>query len=306
VITLAPGMSAIDLQFLGRPAAILTGVIHHAGSVALIDPGPASCLGALEAGLTRLGYRLTDVTHVLLTHVHLDHAGATGTIARRQPHLRVVVHRRGARHVAEPGRLIQSAARLYGSAMEQLWGEILPVPESQIDSVEGGERLEVGGRAFQVAYTPGHASHHVSYFESSARVAYVGDVAGVSIDGGYVLPPTPPPDIDVELWRESVRTIEAWSPDTLFLTHGGAVTTVGAHLGALLDNLEVTAGMVRASLDRDESDEARLRWFVSELRAQIRRELTDAATAAYEAAAPFDLLWLGLARYWRTRAPAGA
>ena len=296
---LAPGLSWVDLLFLGRPHAIATAVVRAAGTLALIDPGPGSCLESLDLGLGRQGLRLSEVTHILLTHIHLDHAGATGAIVRRYPHVRVFVHERGARHMADPAKLLASAARLYGDRMEQLWGEFAAVPASNLTALVGGERIDVGGRAFEVAYTPGHASHHVSYFDRSSGVAFVGDTAGVSIDGGYVLPPTPPPDIDIDAWKGSVARIDAWSPQTLFLTHFGPVQGAGPHLQALMENLQKVAGMVRAGLSDPGTDDEKSRRFAVDLQRELQRHVTDAPRAAYVAAAPPELLWLGLARYWR-------
>jgi len=170
-----------------------------------------------------------------------------------------------------------------------------------VTTLAGGETIAAGGRDFVVAYTPGHASHHVSYFDASSGVAFVGDTAGVTVDGGYVLPPTPPPDIDLASWRESIRTIERWSPSTLFLTHFGPVTSVGPHLAALGENLTVIAEMVRASLAEEGSDEERRARFVDRLRLELRRQMPEGQALSYEAATPLDLMWLGLARYWRKR-----
>jgi glyoxylase-like metal-dependent hydrolase (beta-lactamase superfamily II) len=243
VNTLAPGLSWVDLLFLRRRHAIATVVVRDAGSVALIDPGPASCLEILDLGLQAQGLRLSDVTDLLLTHIHLDHAGATGTLVRMHPQLRVVVHERGAPHMADPSKLLASATRLYGDQMDELWGAFEPVPERSMAVVAGGERIEAGGRTFEIAYTPGHASHHVSYFDRSSGVAFVGDTGGVCIDGGYILPPTPPPDIDIEAWRSSVARIEAWSPAAIFMTHFGPVTSPRTHLMTLLQNLDTVAGL---------------------------------------------------------------
>lgn len=298
--TLAAGLSWIDLLFLGRPHVIAT-VVVRGSTVALIDPGPTSCLDSLERGLGRLGLSLADVGHILLTHIHLDHAGATGTIVRRYPRLPVTVHERGAKHLIDPAKLIQSATRLYGAHMDRLWGEIAPVPAANLNVLNGGERLELAGRTFEVAYTPGHASHHVSYFDASSRVAFVGDTAGVCVDGGYVLPPTPPPDIDLEAWKKSVERIEAWSPDTVFLTHFGPVSAVRPHLKTLLENLDRMALRVKQLLGEAGSDDERRERFVSWMRNEVRRHMSEAQALAYESAAPFDLLWLGLARYWQKR-----
>lgn len=298
---LAPGLSWVDLLFLGRPHVIATAVIQGGGALALIDPGPTTCLESLDLGLQRQGLRLSDVTHLLLTHIHFDHAGATGTLVRRYPQMQVLVHERGAAHLVDPARLTASAARLYGDDMQRLWGEFAAVPAKNLVVLAGGERVDAGGRTFEVAYTPGHASHHVSYFDRSSGVAFVGDTAGICIDGGYVLPPTPPPDIDIELWKGSTARIEAWSPDTLFLTHFGPVHGAVPHLRTLMENLETTARLVRARLAEPGTDEEKSRRFATDVTRELRRQMSGPQLAAYMFAAPPELLWLGLARYWRKR-----
>ncbi len=298
---LGAGVSWIDLQFRGRPNAIATAVLSGSGSLALIDPGPTTCLATLDQGLQQQGFRLGDVTHLLLTHIHLDHAGATGTIVRQYPQITVLVHERGAAHMAHPEKLLESATRLYGENMDRLWGEFAAVPEKNLVPLSGGERIDVVGRTLDVAYTPGHASHHVSYFDAGTGVAFVGDTAGVCIDGGYVLPPTPPPDIDIERWTDSARRIEDWSPQTLFLTHFGPVQHARPHLQTLLQNLDTFAGFVKASLDEPGSDEERSTRFAEQVMLELRRQMTEAQLASYRLAAPPELLWLGLARYWRKK-----
>ena len=299
--TLAPGLSWVDLLFLGWPHAVATVVVSGGRTLALIDPGPSTCLETLDAGLQAQGLRLSDVTHLLLTHIHLDHAGATGTLVRQHPHIQVVVHERGAPHMADPSKLLASATRLYGARMDELWGEFAPVPEKNMTVVAGGERIDAGGRTFEIAYTPGHASHHVSYFDRSSGVAFVGDTGGVCIDGGYILPPTPPPDIDIDAWRGSVARIEAWSPDAIFMTHFGPVNNPRPHLTTLMQNLDTMAGLVRARLAEPGTDEEQSRRFAEDLQRELRRHMTEAQLASYRAAAPPELVWLGLARYWRKK-----
>ena len=300
---LAAGVSFVDLRFLGRPRAIATAVVSSAGEVALVDPGPTSCLDRLEEGLHAQGIRLADVTHLLLTHIHLDHAGAAGTILKRHPAISVLVHERGAVHLVDPEKLLQSATRLYGADMDRLWGEFLAVPAASVRALSGGERVDVAGRRFEVAYTPGHASHHVSYFDPDSGVAFVGDTGGISIGGGYILPPTPPPDIDIEAWTGSVSRIEAWGSGTLFLTHfGPSPRPPAAHLQALLENLDTMSGLARATLAEEGTDEDRRMRFAERVRGELRRQMTEAQLASYGVAAPFEMLWLGLARYWRKRA----
>lgn len=301
VTALAAGISFVDLNFLARPHAIAAVTVESPRSVAIVDPGPSTCLASLTASLERRGIRLADITHILLTHVHLDHAGATGTILRSNPHVRVLVHERGAPHLIDPSRLLASASRLWPNDMERLWGEVLPVPASQVHVLQGDQRIEAGGRTFEVAYTPGHASHHVSYFDAASGIAFVGDTAGMSIDQGYVLAPTPPPDIDLERWRQSLARIEVWSPGMLFLTHFGPVVSPRAHTATLVDHLETMAALVRESLQAPGTDDERSRRFAEDLRRELRRHMAEGQVAAYELSAPFHLLWLGLARYWRKR-----
>ena len=221
--TLAAGLDYADLQFLGRPGIIATAVLRGPAGVALVDPGPSTTIDTLKAALAERGTSVGEIRQLLLTHIHLDHAGATGTLVRENPDIEVLVHERGAPHMANPVRLIASATQLYGEAhMARLWGEFLPVPESNLRALTGGETITAAGRELEVAYTPGHASHHVSYFDHATRVAFVGDTAGIRRGTStYVMPPTPPPDIDLDAWIESEARILAWDPDVLFLTHFG-------------------------------------------------------------------------------------
>jgi glyoxylase-like metal-dependent hydrolase (beta-lactamase superfamily II) len=302
VTVLSSGLTYVDLNFRGRAKAIATAVVAGAGQTALIDPGPTSCLERLEEGLHARGVSLRDVTHLLLTHIHLDHAGAAGTIVARQPHVTVLVHERGAPHLIDPAKLLESATRLYGDDMDRLWGAFVAVPAANVRALAGGERLDVAGRSFDVAYTPGHASHHVSYFDPSSGIAFVGDTAGVCVDSGYVLPPTPPPDIDIEAWTASAARIAAWQPQTLFLTHFGPSTfPPSTHLQMLLDNLQTTSALARATLAEEGTDDERREKFAEVVRRELRRQMTDSQVASYGVAAPFEMLWLGLARYWRKR-----
>lgn len=302
MITLASGVSYLDLNFLGIPRVIASAVLHGPGGVAIVDPGPSSTLPALRAALDRGGIPLTEVRALLLTHIHLDHAGAAGTLAREIPGLRVYVHEKGAPHVVDPSKLVASAKRLYGADMDRLWGEIRPVPAEALVVLSDGERIEAGGRNLGVSYTPGHASHHVSYFSADTGIAFVGDTAGVRLTAtGMVVPPTPPPDIDLEIWRESLARIAGWNADTLFITHFGPHRPVGAHLSELAENLQVVSALAKESLGGEGSDEDRERWFADQVRGRLRRRLGGGDEHAYEVAGRLDLNWRGLARYWRKR-----
>ena len=298
--TVAPGLSYFDLNFLGIPRVIAAGVLHGPGGVALVDPGPSSTLPALRQALAKAGIAMSDVTALLLTHVHLDHAGAAGTLVREHPHLRVYVHEKGAPHMANPEKLLASAARLFGGAMDMLWGEFRSVPADAMIVLKGGERIEAAGHSLDVAYTPGHASHHVSFFARDAGVAFVGDTAGIRIPPqGFVLPATPPPDIDLDAWRDSLARIAAWQPHTLLLSHFGPSSSVSVHISELIDRLQRDSELVRDSLARDESDEAREAWYANEVRRELDRRIGDDEAHIYEVAERFDLNWRGLARYWR-------
>jgi glyoxylase-like metal-dependent hydrolase (beta-lactamase superfamily II) len=302
MITLTSGLSYFDLDFLAVPRIIATAVLDGPGGVTLVDPGPSSTLPALRAGLGQAGISMRDLRTLLLTHIHLDHAGATGTLVREVPNLRVYVHERGAPHLVNPEKLLASAARLYGDDMDRLWGPVLPLPPETVIVVHGGERISAGGRDFDVAYTPGHASHHVSYFNADTGIAFVGDTAGVRLNpNGYVLPPTPPPDIDLEAWRDSLDKISRWHPETLFITHFGPHAPPAGHLAELAQHFEWTSAVVRRLLAQEGSEADREAWFADEIRRELRWQTTDADVRAYEVAGRFDLSWRGLARYWRKK-----
>jgi glyoxylase-like metal-dependent hydrolase (beta-lactamase superfamily II) len=184
--------------------------------------------------------------------------------------------------------------------MDELWGEVRPVPEQALIVLHGGEQIEEAGRRLEAEYTPGHASHHVSYFAADAGIAFVGDTAGVKVlPNGLVLPPTPPPDIDVPAWHQSLERIERWQPETLFLTHFGPSAPTREHLSALRENLELATRFVRESFDHEKSDEAREIWFVERCRRLLRQRLNESDARTYEIAGRFDLNWRGLARHLR-------
>ena len=299
--TLAVGISYFDLHFEQRPRVIATAVLHGAGGVAIVDPGPSSTLHTLQTGLAEAGIRVTDITTVLLTHIHLDHAGATGALLRNNPRIKVYVHELGTPHLVDPAKLLASATRLYGEDMDRLWGLVIPVAPEALTILRGGERLDLGGRTLEVAYTPGHASHHVSYLSADSGIAFVGDVAGVkTMPNAFVLPPTPPPDIDLDLWNQSLDTIEGWRPDTLFLTHFGPSSPTRPHVEELREHLELAARLVRQSLARDGDDGSRERWFAEQVRRELAR-MGEIEARSYESAARLDLSWRGLARYFRKR-----
>jgi glyoxylase-like metal-dependent hydrolase (beta-lactamase superfamily II) len=251
----------------------------------LVDPGPESCLDTL---LQALGDERPEA--LLLTHIHFDHAGASGALVRRWPDLDVYVHERGAPHMANPEKLVASAARLYGGeeGLRDTWGEVVPVPEENLKILSGGESV----LGFDVQYTPGHASHHVCYFHPDSGVAFVGDMAGVRIPpSSLTLAPTPPPDIDVEAWERSLATIAAWEPQTLALTHFGTSDDPPAQLEAVREALRWQADLAGA---HDQET------FMATLHQRIA-ESGPEDVDEFETAAPLDHLFLGLDRWHRKR-----
>ena len=300
--TLAAGLKFVDLNFLGRQRVIATAVVQAPRGVALIDPGPSTSVSTLCHELRQHGIAIGDVRAVLLTHIHLDHAGGVGFLVKENPRIEVYVHERGASHMIDPVKLLASAARLYGADMDHLWGECIPVPEANIRSLSGGELIDVADRRFEVAYTPGHASHHVSYFDRSSGVAFVGDTAGIRTSKSlFVMPPTPPPDIDIDAWVNSVEVVRRWQPLTLFVTHFGPHEDVIAHLDAFLEHLDGMNKIARKVLERAENDDDRLDEFTREARVYLRRSLPPDEVDRFDFAAPLKLGWLGLARYWHKR-----
>jgi glyoxylase-like metal-dependent hydrolase (beta-lactamase superfamily II) len=301
---LAAGLDYVDLLFLGRPDIIATAILHAADGIALVDPGPSTTVETLRTALRQKGLGIGGVRHLLLTHIHLDHAGATGTLVKENPSIQVIVHERGAPHMAEPARLLASATRLYGEGdMQRLWGEFLPVPEANLRPVKGGETIDVAGRQLEIAYTPGHASHHVSYFDRASRVAFVGDTAGIRRgQGKYVMPPTPPPDIDLEAWRESEAKILAWDPDTLFMTHFGPFHGARLQFQQLWENIEGWNRIVKRLIaDASLTEEQRQQAFVDEALRDLRRAVGEQESEQYSRAGRLDYSWQGLARYWRRK-----
>ena len=233
------GLWAIDLHFQGVPRVIAAWLLAGAGRLALIDTGPASTLPALRAGIAATGNRLEDLTDVVLSHIHLDHGGAVGHVVAAATGATVHVHPAGARHLVDPSRLWASAARIYGDRMETLWGAMEPVPAERIRTPDDGETLDLAGRSLTVLHTPGHASHHIALHDTGRRLVFAGDTAGVRAPGtGYVCPPTPPPDLDLDAWHATIARLATLEARRLCLAHFGVVTDVAAHLGALGRNLD--------------------------------------------------------------------
>jgi glyoxylase-like metal-dependent hydrolase (beta-lactamase superfamily II) len=288
----------VDLELMGAPGVVAAYVIPTNDGLIVVDCGPGSTLPNLERGLEALGFKLEDVGHLLLTHIHLDHAGGAGALAERTG-ATVYVHRHGATHLLRPERLMESATRIYGAMMDTLWGAFERVPETQLHALEGGETLQIGGLEIATRYTPGHAIHHVTYAVDGH--VFCGDAGGVRLQGStHTVAPTPPPDIDLTIWRTTLQTLRDLEPHTLYPTHYGAHSDVNTHfqkLEASLNALEaLSLEVLRAGGGRDE---------IAERIAQnARGELMDGSLETkYAMSTPYHMAADGLIRYWTKRRP---
>jgi glyoxylase-like metal-dependent hydrolase (beta-lactamase superfamily II) len=276
-------LEPLDLHFRGFARAIGVYLVETDDGPALFDCGPATTLPRLKEALRERGFVLTDVRHLLLSHIHFDHAGAAGSIVREHRELTVWVSPVGAPHLVDPSRLEASARRLYGERFDPLWGELAPVPEANIALAES-EAL-----GWEVFPSPGHASHHVCYFRDGTLLA--GDACGVRIQPSpYVLPVSPPPDIDVEGWHRTIDQIARRSPERLALIHFGVATDVDGHLARLGDELDRWAELVRSGATSEE--------FAAAVQPDAGPDLVE----LLDAVAPLDQSWQGLRRYWDKRA----
>ncbi len=287
----------IDLSFQGQPLAIAAYMLEHSGGVILVESGPGSTLAALEAGLQSHGYSLRDVTHVLLTHIHLDHAGAAGSLA--QQGAQIFVHPVGAPHLIDPSKLIASASRIYGDLMGSLWGEILPVPQAKLTVLNDNDQVEIGNLRFLALDTPGHAEHHLAYqFED---LCFSGDVGAVRIPGySYLRVPMPPPELHLEKWRASLVRLQAAGFKRIAPTHFGIFEDVEWHLQAALKALDDIEAWLLENRPADPPLEELKKKFVRAMDAQAYAQgLTAEAIEAYRLANPLSMSVDGLARYWK-------
>jgi glyoxylase-like metal-dependent hydrolase (beta-lactamase superfamily II) len=300
-------ITSLDVNWTGRPQSIAAALLESNGQRAMIDPGPGSTLATLRQGLSSRGIAVSDLHAILLTHIHLDHAGATGSLVRENPRLAVYVHELGAPHLKDPSKLLASAARLWPDTLQELFGETLPVPAESLRILQGGETLPLGATKLNIVYTPGHASHHVSYFDDADGVAFVGDTTGIRIDNApYILPATPPPDIDLSAWDKSMDTILERRPARLFLTHFGYADNPAAHIAEFRERLHHWAQVAAECLRVAPDDAAALEMFVAKSHREMQERLGDTEAEHHTFTAGLNLSFLGLARYWRKRATTAA
>lgn len=300
-------ITTLDLNWRGEPRCIATALVRSDNFAGLVDPGPGSTLETLRQQLAAQQLRVADLQAIFLTHIHLDHAAATGALVRENPALQVYVHTRGAPHMSDPSKLLSSAERLYGERMQALFGDFLPVPQANLRILEGGETLPIGSRELRVFYTPGHASHHVTYYDATERVAFVGDTAGICMEGNrFILPATPPPDISLELWNASLDLIAQLHPRRLFLTHFGFSDQPDRHLQAYRERLKHWGALTADILARAKDQNEAVREFARAVAAEAAEFLSPSELSHYVFNGALQLSLLGLARYHQKRAQAGA
>ena len=303
-LALEPDLWLLDLEFQGRPAVVGAYLIVGREGHTLIETGPGSTLPALERAVAAAGVALEEITQIAVTHIHLDHAGAAGSLLRRLPNARLYVHPVGAPHMVDPSKLLASATRIYGDRMDALWGAFEPCPADRVTVLEDGAELRCCSRTLRALHTPGHASHHIAYHDPERGTLFTGDVGGVRLQGAsYVRPPTPPPDIDVELWHQSVARIRATNPRALDLTHFGRFTDPGRHLDELLVRLDAwvqwTAERLAAGVDPTAMIPELGLMADAELMAE---QLADPAMVeGYELATPTPMTVNGIVRYLTRR-----
>jgi glyoxylase-like metal-dependent hydrolase (beta-lactamase superfamily II) len=305
VTQLSPGTWQISHPFLAEHGIVGSYLLAGANDLVIIDPGPGSMQESLLASIREAGFDPRDVTHILATHIHLDHAGATGSLVRQLPNAQVHVHGKGAPHLLDTTKVVASASRIYGERMQMLWGEIESTPYERLHVIEHGDVLTIAGRRLEVHYTPGHALHHVTFFDANSGEAFVGDVAGVRLqDVDYVRPPTPPPDIDLEAWSESMNLVKGLRPGVLYIGHFGAIRAIDQHFERLHEKLYAWGDLVLGAM-RNGKDEAEI---ITMLIEHTQPELERAAgnphaLLRYEIATNYPMTVQGYMRYWRKKHP---
>ncbi len=293
----------IDLHFLGYQHAIAAFLVETDDGPVLIETGPHATFKQMEKGIQAVGYQLQDIQHVLLTHIHFDHAGAAWALAALGA--RIYVHPLGARHLAHPEKLLESAKRIYQDDMDRLWGDMQPIPETQLTAIEHSSEVKVGNTTFKAWHTPGHAVHHIAW--QVGDELFTGDVAGVRINGGLVEPPCPPPDINLEAWQNSIALMRSLPVNTLYLTHFGKVYNPSEHLDELERRLTDWANWVKTPWEQGQSPEEVVPAFQQYVAGQLRSEGADAHTIQqYEAANPSWMSVAGLMRYWKKKSESTA
>lgn len=302
-VQVAEHVWVLDTLFQGEPGVIASYLLAGPRGLALVDVGSAASVEQVLAGVRAAGFDPSEIEHLVLTHVHLDHAGAAGTLVRLLPRAQVYVHRIGAPHLVDPTKLVSSAQRIYGDRMQELWGTMEPVPAARITQVDEGDVLRVGSHALHVLYTPGHAIHHVALYDEAHNAVFAGDVAGVRLAGmDFVRPPTPPPDLNLEDWMTSIKRLDALHLETLYLPHFGRATGVDTHLAQLGDRLHEWGRLMLAGIREGRTDHELAADLAAHADGDVVKAAGDDGAAAirrYELATNYLMSAQGYIRYYR-------
>jgi len=288
----------IDLHFQKTKDAIASFLVETSDGPILIETGPASTFDQLSRGVSKCGYSLDEIKHVLLTHIHFDHAGAAWKLA--EAGAKIYVHPFGVPHLAAPEKLWNSASQIYGDDMDRLWGKMKPIPSNQLVSVEDKQEFEIGTTKIKSLHTPGHAVHHIAW--KMGEIIFTGDVAGVKIGNGPVVPPCPPPDIHIENWKKSLAIIKSEKPKELYLTHFGIIDEVDFHLDSLSYILDDWSAWIKPYFEKNIDQSEVVPIFMEYSKSQFLKEgCSKEIIQTYEYANPSWMSVAGLYRYWKLK-----
>jgi len=291
----------LDLKFLGQKETIAAFLFETADGPVLFETGPHSTYENLSKAVKKAGFSIEEIKHVFLTHVHFDHAGAAWALAKNGA--TIYTHPAGAKHLKSPEKLYNSAKRIYGKEMGTLWGAMEPIPSKQVVSVKHGEKIKIGKSKFRALHTPGHATHHVAW--EYKKILFAGDVGGVKIGKGIVVPPCPPPDINVEAWSNSIKMLLDKRYDAIYLTHFGEVSEVKVHLVELRGRIKNWANWIKPYYQAGKSQKKVVPLFQEYVLKQLKMGgVTNAALKKYEGANPSYMSVAGLYRYWQKKEEA--
>lgn len=302
---LNPGLWHISLPFQGEHEVVGAYVMAGKDEIALIDPGPETTLESLLASLQETEIVPEKVTHILLTHIHLDHAGGVGTLLHSMPNAKVLVHSKGAPHLKDPTKLVTSASRIYQGRMEELWGKVEAVPADNIQIIGGGDVLNIAGRRLEVHDAPGHASHHVVFYDVHSGELFAGDAAGVRLpEVDYIRPPAPPPDVDIEAWSATIDLLKKLHPDVLYLAHFGAVRNTIPYLERFRAQLFAWGDIVLGALQDGKNEAEIVQLLITKTEPEMQRKGASAETIKrYDLTTNYEMTALGYIRYWKKHHP---
>jgi glyoxylase-like metal-dependent hydrolase (beta-lactamase superfamily II) len=297
-----PGIVAIDTMMAGR-AKVTSAYLIRAVRPALVETGPTKSMDAVVEGLGDLGVSAGDLANIVVTHIHLDHAGGVGRMAEHFPSATIWVHDRGAPHLADPTRLVRSAGRVYGEErLRSLFGPVEPVPADRVRAIDDGTQIHLGDRSIEVLYTPGHASHHVALVDSDTGALFTGDALGIHLpDVGVLRPATPPPDIDVEAGVASIQRIRSRARSVLLFSHYGPVEEVDELCDLASNRLRHWAAVVREAMGPDDDLDRIAQLLTDRTRGEFDGAPAGADLDRYDVLADMRSNAAGLVRYWRKR-----